>query len=72
MLYRLWVTSTVLPFTKPGQTIDVSVAVIGLAPVSPCGGNLILMEFRGDDLWQAGRSPLFSGVPTWLQGQRSQ
>ena len=42
------VTANVPPFTKPGQTIDVSVAAIGLAS-SLRGGNLILTELRGAD-----------------------
>ena len=42
------VTANVPPFSKPGQTIDVSVAAIGLAS-SLRGGNLILTELRGAD-----------------------
>ena len=42
------VTATLPPFSKPGQTIDVNVAAIGLAS-SLRGGNLILTELRGTD-----------------------
>ena len=42
------VTATLPPFAKPGQTLDVSVAAIGLAS-SLRGGNLILTELRGTD-----------------------
>lgn len=42
------VTATLPPFAKPGQTIDVNVAAIGLAS-SLRGGNLILTELRGTD-----------------------
>ena len=42
------VTATLPPFVKPGQTIDVNVATIGLAS-SLRGGNLILTELRGAD-----------------------
>jgi flagellar P-ring protein precursor FlgI len=42
------VTATLPPFAKPGQTIDISVATIGLAS-SLRGGNLIMTELRGAD-----------------------
>ena len=42
------VTATLPPFAKPGQTLDVNVAAIGLAS-SLRGGNLILTELRGTD-----------------------
>lgn len=42
------VTATLPPFAKPGQTLDVNVAAIGLA-TSLRGGNLILTELRGTD-----------------------
>ena len=42
------VTATLPPFAKPGQTIDVNVAAIGLAS-SLRGGSLILTELRGTD-----------------------
>ena len=42
------VTATLPPFSKPGQTLDVNVAAIGLAS-SLRGGNLILTELRGTD-----------------------
>lgn len=42
------VTATLPPFVKPGQTIDVNVATIGLA-TSLRGGNLVLTELRGAD-----------------------
>jgi flagellar P-ring protein precursor FlgI len=42
------VTATLPPFAKPGQTVDVNVATIGLA-TSLRGGNLVLTELRGAD-----------------------
>jgi flagellar P-ring protein precursor FlgI len=42
------VTATLPPFAKPGQTLDVNVAAIGLAS-SLRGGSLILTELRGTD-----------------------
>ena len=42
------VTATLPPFAKPGQSIDVNVATIGLAS-SLRGGNLVLTELRGVD-----------------------
>ena len=42
------VTATLPPFAKPGQSVDVNVATIGLA-TSLRGGNLILTELRGAD-----------------------
>jgi len=42
------VTATLPPFVKPGQSIDVNVATIGLAS-SLRGGNLVLTELRGAD-----------------------
>ena len=42
------VTATLPPFVKPGQTVDVNVATIGLA-TSLRGGNLVLTELRGAD-----------------------
>ena len=42
------VTATLPPFAKPGQTIDVNVAAIGLAS-SLRGGSLVLTELRGTD-----------------------
>ena len=42
------VTATLPPFAKPGQTVDVNVATVGLA-TSLRGGNLVLTELRGAD-----------------------
>ena len=42
------VTATLPPFAKPGQTLDVNVAAIGLAS-SLRGGSLVLTELRGTD-----------------------
>lgn len=64
------VTATLPPFAKPGQTIDVNVAAIGLAS-SLRGGNLILTELRGTDgqiyaLAQGGLT--VSGVEVSVEG----